>query len=199
MNTNTTTHRKLAKAITLWVMNTTCTSTLHHSFYLDHVNIGNFCSPGQTANNRWINNNGAVKIDGSLMNPNPKILYYWNSSQGSDYDPGTISNVFNPINNATLYSCISAPAYRPLEAAEQAKPDLQIYPNPFTDRLTLHSNSHPLTDISLYNLHGQLVFQKNQLNLNEQVVLHLQGLPAGIYMLSVQQNGHQNVYKVVKQ
>ncbi|MFN3951520.1 MAG: T9SS type A sorting domain-containing protein [Thermaurantimonas sp.] len=53
--------------------------------------------------------------------------------------------------------------------------------------------------MSLYNLHGQLVFQKNQLSLGELVTLDLHDLPAGIYMLSTLQSGYQNIYKLVKQ
>ncbi|GCD77248.1 hypothetical protein JCM31826_07300 [Thermaurantimonas aggregans] len=164
--------------------------------YFHQINIG---SPGQTANNRWINNIVQNKINGFLSNPSPVPNYYWNISQGIDYDPSPNPNIINSINTATIYSCISAPAYRPLDAAEIPTPEIQLYPNPFTDLLNIQGNGLHLVDIVLYTLHGQLVIQKNQMSLSEQVTLDLHELPAGIYMLSVHQGGHQNVYKVVKQ
>ncbi len=167
------------------------------SIYFHEVNIGNIGSPAQTANNRWINNTVSSRILGTLFNTNPTPIYYWNSTQGTDFDP--MATIVSPFANATIYSCISAPAYRPLDAAELPAPELQLYPNPFTDGLNIQGSGHARVDLSVYNLHGQLVFQKNQLSLSEQVTLDLRDLPAGIYMLSVHQSGHRNVYKVVKQ
>ncbi|MCX8148937.1 T9SS type A sorting domain-containing protein [Thermaurantimonas aggregans] len=171
--------------------------------YFDQVNIGNIGSPGQTANNRWINNNGFTKIRGSLMNSNPIILYYWNSSQGGDYDPNhNISppNSFDDISNATLYSCISAPAYRPLDQVEFSSFDLAVYPNPFSDALHMSFSDAKKTDFELYiyNSLGQVVYRTSGSVLEQNTTLHLSHLPAGIYILALKANDDTKSIKLVK-
>ncbi|WP_409773035.1 T9SS type A sorting domain-containing protein [Thermaurantimonas sp.] len=65
--------------------------------------------------------------------------------------------------------------------------------------MNIQGSGHSRVDLSLYNLQGQLVFQKYQLSLGKLVKLDLHDLPAGIYMLSTLRSGYQNVYKLVKQ
>ncbi len=72
--------------------------------------------------------------------------------------------------NNSLQSSTNAPG----------NPDfVQIFPNPFTDLLTIQS-SMPLANIQVFNTLGQSVATVNPDNRNE-VILDLQNLPSGLY------------------
>jgi hypothetical protein len=73
-------------------------------------------------------------------------------------------------------------------------PDLQVYPNPATDRVFV--NVTEPTDIAVYNIAGKVVIQKRVNSSREPI--HLSNLPAGLYLIrSMNHSGFAK--KLIKQ
>jgi hypothetical protein len=76
--------------------------------------------------------------------------------------------------------------------------DLKIYPNPFTDKITITSQSFENKNLQLeiINSIGQTVYSQNSLeNQNE---IDLSSLPKGIYFCKVQNKEHSKTFKLIK-
>lgn len=85
---------------------------------------------------------------------------------------------------------------------EDDNDDLQfsIYPNPTTGEsitVNLPIGSQP-TDITIYSAFGKLVKQKTISPGMQQDIINLNGIPSGLYLLSVQQNASRGVVKLIK-
>lgn len=78
--------------------------------------------------------------------------------------------------------------------------DLQVFPNPATHSIQLKSNQN--LQIKLYNLLGQDIGQKigfnTKLEANQTLILNIETLPKGLYLLeSVSRRGERHVKKIV--
>lgn len=73
---------------------------------------------------------------------------------------------------------------------------LTIMPNPANDFFIL-SGITKATNVSVYNVAGQLLNQWNNVNGNQQ--LNIANLQQGLYIIKVLQNGKETVHKLVKQ
>ena len=73
---------------------------------------------------------------------------------------------------------------------------LTIVPNPANDFFIL-SGITKATNVSVYNIAGQLLNQWNNINGNQQ--LNIANLQQGLYIIKVLQNGKETVHKLVKQ
>jgi PKD repeat protein len=71
---------------------------------------------------------------------------------------------------------------------------LEVFPNPNSGSFTLRFNSKAPAQVTLYNLHGQLVFQTEQYA-NE--LVQLKPLTPGVYLLKVEVNNKIVVQKMV--
>jgi len=71
----------------------------------------------------------------------------------------------------------------------------QVYPNPFTNILTITTTSNELSDLTLFNAQGQQVFGMKNFNGGQ---LDLSNLANGIYHLRIQNFVHQFTLVVVK-
>ena len=95
-------------------------------------------------------------------------------------------------------NCLTVDEYLPLPQGETA---FIAYPNPATDRVYLRSQFNlGSTQIQLLSLDGRLLYQTQQGNWpNEQVLeLSLHQLPAGMYMIRVQEGTQVWTTKLVK-
>jgi hypothetical protein len=73
---------------------------------------------------------------------------------------------------------------------------LTIYPNPFSDKIQIKSKEH-LNRIEIYNLNGELVFEKN--NIDEYYDLNLSQLKSGLYFFRAMYNNRTiSTRKIIK-
>jgi hypothetical protein len=72
---------------------------------------------------------------------------------------------------------------------------IDIYPNPSRGRFTVSRESQVPAAFRVQNLSGQVLMQG--VWESDQVELNLERLPAGMYVLNVNQEGHQSSYKLV--
>jgi len=100
----------------------------------------------------------------------------------------------NWVNQSRMTYSYGATSVQP-EMKETAQ--LQVFPNPFTDVVSIQNKSLEGTSIRLYNINGQLVrtFEKGE-PLSE---INLSGLRNGIYLLKVNSAELRQVVKLVKQ
>jgi hypothetical protein len=76
--------------------------------------------------------------------------------------------------------------------------DLSVFPNPFSDQLIIES-SHPLKAVSIYNMHGDKVEERQIENLKRAEITELKYSPTGLYMLIFQTDeGVRISRKVIK-
>lgn len=95
----------------------------------------------------------------------------------SKFSDGTFSSYTNPVN-------FSTPALRIGEAATANS--LQVYPNPATDKLTLE---FPFiagdATIDVVNAIGQSVLKQTVTNVEGVLIINIQNLPEGLYMVTL--------------
>lgn len=72
-----------------------------------------------------------------------------------------------------------------------------VYPNPTYNELKIESNSSLISEISLMNSMGQIVFADISVQ-KHYLTIHTSDLPSGIYLLNIVANGELIRYKVVK-
>lgn len=77
---------------------------------------------------------------------------------------------------------------------------LEVYPSPFQDELNLRfEQGHDFTDVLLYNVMGELLFQKRIMQETVALNLTTSGLKPGVYLLDVHKsNGKSQVKRLVK-
>ena len=85
---------------------------------------------------------------------------------------------------------------------EQKPAEVKVYPNPFTNYLTLKLPYQPQspTEVTLYNLQGQKIYasQPNS-NGSEEIKLALPAMPAGLYFLRVSSQKQSYTVKVQRE
>jgi hypothetical protein len=75
--------------------------------------------------------------------------------------------------------------------------DIQVYPNPFADVLYIKSMKNTDATVSLFDVNGKVVYQK-QHSLDNELQLKLQ-MPAGVYILKVDGNKVHYMNRIVRQ
>jgi hypothetical protein len=103
-------------------------------------------------------------------------------SAGSDYTISFISANFE-IKSVTAVS-------------ENIIPNLMVYPNPFTDCITISSAS-PINTVRLINIHSQIMKEVYGVNLM-QMELDLRDFAPGVYLLAITGNNKISYLKIVK-
>lgn len=84
-----------------------------------------------------------------------------------------------------------------LDIAENLTESIQVYPNPSTDYLTIHSNAGSISGIILRNMAGSTVFQ-NQFTTAEYLTLDLTGFSSGMYVLEIETATGSRFQKISK-
>lgn len=75
---------------------------------------------------------------------------------------------------------------------------VSVFPNPFTEKITVHSEIVlQNASVSLFSLNGQIIVSRNTLSGNK-IDLFLPDIPAGIYVLEVNNQGYRYISKIVK-
>ena len=71
-----------------------------------------------------------------------------------------------------------------------------IYPNPVIDKLSIKSNQFKIKEITIYNLSGQKIYYKNNLN-NNYIVINLHDISNGIYILEIMNDCQIKAKKII--
>ena len=82
--------------------------------------------------------------------------------------------------------------YSPLGVDENEMQDIEIYPNPAKNMLTVKAES--LNELVIYNSVGQKVFSKTVGS--PEVSIHLEGFDTGIYLVKLIANGKEVTRKI---
>jgi hypothetical protein len=77
----------------------------------------------------------------------------------------------------------------------ESKNNVVVYPNPFTDKLTVLVKSAETADIALYSIEGNLLATYRNLN---EVEIATSKLPAGVYVVKVTAGDKKESVTVVK-
>ena len=77
---------------------------------------------------------------------------------------------------------------------------IKYYPNPIQNYLSLILPSeHLSTSISVFDINGKLIIQKNNIIVNQgRVELDLSSLKSGNYILNIETNSTNKIIKIVK-
>jgi len=98
------------------------------------------------------------------------------------------------VNTNTVTDIIQATGT--LNIHNTGKDNIQLYPNPATDELTIKTNQNTYTSLTIANTLGQLMLQQ-PLN-TTQTTISLKTLPSGIYYISLKGENGYVVRKFVK-
>jgi len=131
----------------------------------------------------------------------------WNSQQNAERDSIAMYPKFVPptIANGKVYMATFAGKvfmygiFDPdgVDDINAGLPELVAYPNPFIRTLTINPQSGGALHISITNLPGQCVLEKD-VSGNEKITLNLDFLVEGIYFVTVKSNDNVNTIRVVK-
>lgn len=130
-------------------------------------------------NNAWVSSfkdafsyNGNNEITEILIQRWNKLLSQWDNDSRLIYNYGTTG--IHPV--------------------DLSEPSLEVFPNPFTDQITIQSQLKDLYDIEVFNMSGQLIYSvktdKNSYKLD------LGTLGKGVYLIKTPQNNQST--KVIK-
>jgi len=138
----------------------------------------------------------SIKIGESV---NPPFNFNWDNVESGEYSLVSVAHTVsgNRLVAPPKVVVIGSRVYR--EASESAQDELQIYPNPLVDILTIKSsNSNALVVIS--DINGVIQYQNAYSNFqNGQADISF--LPAGLYFLKLEddENPSGKVFKLIKQ
>ncbi|GGE20027.1 choice-of-anchor L domain-containing protein [Psychroflexus salis] len=76
---------------------------------------------------------------------------------------------------------------------------INVYPNPVSTNLQInYSAGTPIETIQIFNLNGQLVFQKQYNGLQSHLELNFDEYAAGVYLIKISAGKQTNIQKIVK-
>lgn len=137
--------------------------------------------------------NGTLATIGIVMDDDIRVAGMWNLLFTPSYFLGfTASEATVPVfpRGDTLVVITGRPAPADL--------GLEVYPNPATDQISVHSNQHALQRLRLYDMQGRLLHDAAPSNTHFHT-LYIDHLPAGCYFLEVHANDGILRRKVVLQ
>jgi hypothetical protein len=135
----------------------------------------------------------------------PNYSLFWITNNCQTYENKYLLCVFKDSIEANYsnlrFNGLCSPNFASI--AEIGMSNINIDPNPFSDMLNISISQADLrqVDFSVYNILGQIVYNKQGINLNKthSEILDLRYLPNGIYFVQVALAGERVVREVVKQ
>ncbi len=83
-----------------------------------------------------------------------------------------------------------------LSVGDENKNEIQTYPNPVNDKLTINSLTQPIESYKIYTTKGQLVQSDSLVNINQ---INIASLTSGIYLLEFIANQEKVAIKFIKE
>ena len=111
---------------------------------------------------------------------NGTVEDYYNIALGSDKTSTFNTNLINSI-------------------YKNDEPEVDIFPNPTTKLININSNSSPILEVKIFNIHGQLIQDYPYVTTNS-VNLNIENISKGLYFLQIKfMNGDSSTRKIVIQ
>ncbi len=85
----------------------------------------------------------------------------------------------------------------PVSSGTFDKKKISIYPNPAENVLHLTGEIDDFTEVNIYNMQGQQVFQQ-PINAREIVSVDIASIASGVYLLTISNQNNKQTYRVVK-
>lgn len=84
---------------------------------------------------------------------------------------------------------------------EQNSPDFEVsvYPNPFESDFNIRYNGEGLMSVSIYDVAGKLIYNKDHLFTTPQKTISVDGISSGVYLVRLQTNKLYYFTKLIKQ
>ncbi|MCB0424803.1 MAG: T9SS type A sorting domain-containing protein, partial [Mangrovimonas sp.] len=76
--------------------------------------------------------------------------------------------------------------------------DVFVYPNPFSDQITIYNVSEGGVKVAAYNSLGQLVFSKTFVQHEDKLTVDTSHWSVGLYTMVLQTNNSVSTFKIVK-
>lgn len=111
-----------------------------------------------------------------------------------------LGNSRNSFLNSTACDSANATEGGPLPTPEKTELKITVYPNPFSNVIKISSNKEDRIlgkTLRLYDVTGKLF--KTQTIQSQNTVLNVSNLPAGMYILKIEDDNESFVYKIIKQ
>jgi hypothetical protein len=85
-----------------------------------------------------------------------------------------------------------------LDEVNSQVPEIEIYPNPTTEKITINSATVPLKSVTIYDIYGNVEFSQNIDNQITKTV-DISFLTTGIYIVSIESDKEKSIRKIIKQ
>ena len=84
---------------------------------------------------------------------------------------------------------------------EENSPDFEVsvYPNPFENDFNIRYNGEGLMSVSIYDVAGKLVYNKDHLFTTPQKTINVDAISSGVYLVKLQSNKLNYFTKLIKQ
>lgn len=84
---------------------------------------------------------------------------------------------------------------------EQNSPDFEVsvYPNPFESDFNIRYNGEGLMSVSIYDVAGKLIYNKDHLFTTPQKTISVDGISSGVYLVRLKTNKLNYFTKLIKQ
>ena len=145
------------------------------------------CTAGNPLN--WTRNNEALKVykvPGMTSGENYFDLSDWQTGSGGEWQNWHVDNGTFVTSTTVNPNCSDL-----LDIPENEKLVVNIYPNPFTDKITIQSNA--LNTFKMFDITGKQIIVNSSSNR-----INTTSLDAGIYFLNVESNNASKTFKLIK-
>lgn len=127
------------------------------------------------------------------------IIAIGKHSGSIDFNPGKSPVVYTSSESIDLGFVLKLGGVASTAKIVETKGDISIFPNPFDNKITIHSNEFRANDrINLYSMYGHLMSSYDHLSGNK-LDIDLSHLPKGMYVVEVINDHSKFMTKVVKQ
>ncbi|HYV95416.1 MAG TPA: T9SS type A sorting domain-containing protein [Chitinophagales bacterium] len=186
--------------ITGYILGTTATfgSESFTSSGLDDVFVTGYDSLGNVS---WLKKAAGGNVDHAfdLAYDGNNVLSIAGSFKKKIKLGGITLNAPSTSSDAWL-GTISIDGFVKMAGSNEASFNVEVFPNPAADALIVKSNGQHHVELQVFNSSGELeMFQTIMLNGKNESTLDISSLPAGIYFLSLNEDGKKSVTKFTKQ
>lgn len=142
-----------------------------------------------------VSNDDAITVNSFTYNqPSKRIVLAGgiNNTRNVSFEAANINLVTSGNNDMFVSSYTDL--YTGIEEAED-QGNVQTYPNPFVDKITIETDSEEAVEFLIYDTYGRLVAQGTTQNNSE---IDLESLSPGSYYLHLQSDENATVIKIIK-
>ncbi len=132
-------------------------------------------------------------VKGTLAGTNTFDLNDWQTGNGGVWQNWYVDNGTLLESNSTAINCTANTIDN-----EQLNASISVYPNPFSDVISISSNEYEIQEITLFDHTGRIVMHVNNPQVNT-LNLETDDLENGVYIVAVKSNNSNQQFNIVKQ